>query len=106
MGKCVRKERRECVPGENKQYIWKQYPGQRVRYNENQHCSGTSIDTYNSLAEAKQACNENKECGVITDFDCDDDHWYTCTGSGVAANSSGSCSWTKLKFGKVLVFIK
>ena len=40
MGVCVRKERRECVPGENKQYIWKQYPGQRFRYNENQHyCS-------------------------------------------------------------------
>ena len=46
MGKCVRKERRECVPGENKQYIWKQYPGQRVRYNENQHCCSKHCLSY------------------------------------------------------------
>ena len=46
MGICVRKERRECVPGENKQYIWKQYPGQRVRYNENQHCCSKHCLSY------------------------------------------------------------
>ena len=46
MGICARKERRECVPGENKQYIWKQYPGQRVRYNENQHCCSKHCLSY------------------------------------------------------------
>ena len=70
-------------------------------HNENQYCSGAYIQTYPSLADAKQACNQNKECGVITDFDCDGDQWATCKGNGVFSSSSGSCSWVKSKYGKI-----
>ena len=59
------------------------------------------MERYLTLKDAILACNENNECGVITDYDCDDYYWTTCRGNHLESSSSRkSCSWIRPQFGK------
>ena len=64
-------------------------------YHTNKYCNGGRIATYSTLALAKFACDADVRCGSITDEDCDDADWITCSGSSLASSSQGSCSWVK-----------
>ena len=70
-------------------------------YVENTYCGGEDMERYLTLKDAILACNENNECGVITDYDCDDYYWTTCRGNHLESSSSRkSCSWIRPQFGK------
>ena len=62
--------------------------------------------TYSTLALAVSACNDNDECGSITDYGCKGDDWITCSGRSLLSSSEGSCAWLKQrKSGKCSDFI-
>ena len=68
---------------------------------ENTYCEGENIEIYLTLKIATLACNQNNECGVITDYDCDGGYWTTCRGNHLESSSSRkSCSWIRPRFGK------
>ena len=68
---------------------------------ENTYCGGENIEIYLTLKNATLACNQNNECGVITDYDCDGGYWTTCRGNHLESSSSRkSCSWIRPRFGK------
>ena len=73
-------------------------------YNEKTVCTGEYIKTYPTLAAAKAGCNENDECGSITDITCNDKDFKTCKGGDLVSNDAGSCSWTKFPDGKSSIF--
>ena len=59
------------------------------------------MERYLTLKDAILACNQNNECGVITDYDCDGYCWATCRGNHLESSSSrNSCSWIRPQFGK------
>ena len=66
--------------------------------------AGSYIGTYTTLEQAQLACNENDQCGSITDDSCDGDDWLTFTGISLLINTSGSCSWMKLDYGVLKSF--
>ena len=62
--------------------------------------------TYSTLALAVAACNDNDECGSITDYGCKGNDWITCSGRNLLSSSEGSCAWLKQrKSGKCSAFI-
>ena len=70
-------------------------------YVKNTYCGGEDMERYPTLKDATLACNQNNECGVITDYDCDGDYWATCRGHDVESSSSRkSCSWIRPHFGR------
>ena len=69
-------------------------------YVENTYCGGEDMERYLTLKNATLACNQNNECGVITDYDCDGDYWTTCRGNLLESSSQKSCSWIRPQFGK------
>ena len=70
-------------------------------YVENTYCGGEDMERYRTFKDAILACNQNNECGVITDYDCDGGYWATCRGNHLESSSSRkSCSWIRPQFGK------
>ena len=57
-------------------------------------CDGKALQEYTSLQAAIDACLDNRECTMVTDFSCDNDKWTTCIGD-VNNAGVGSCSWIK-----------
>ena len=64
------------------------------------YCGGEDMEWYVTLKNATLACNQNNECGVITDYECDEDYWATCRGNLLESSSQNSCSWIRPQFGK------
>ena len=73
-------------------------------YDENKVCAGEYMKTYPTLVDAKARCNDNDECGSITDITCNGEDWKTCKGGSLVTNDAGSCSWIKYNDGKSLIF--
>ena len=61
----------------------------------NKYCGGLDMATYSTLALAISACDDNDECGSITDYGCKDVDWITCSGRSLQSSSEGACSWLK-----------
>ena len=65
------------------------------------------MENYATLEEAYVAClgnstNPNNVCKMVTDYMCDGDEYWTCSGT-IHASTIGSCTW--LKKGNSIIFI-
>ena len=70
-------------------------------YVENTYCGGEDMEGYRTFKDAILACNQNNECGVITDYECDGYCWTTCRGNHLESSSSRkSCSLVRPQIGK------
>ena len=75
---------------------------------ENTYCHDDGkIEKYAILEEAYAAClgnstNPNNVCKMVTDYMCDGDEYWTCSGT-IHASTIGSCTW--LKKGNSMIFI-
>ena len=53
-----------------------------------------NIDVYSTLSLAQQACSVDDQCKVVTDYECDDLGFWTCTDPNLLVRD-GMCSWLK-----------
>ena len=65
------------------------------------------MEKYATLEEAYVAClgnstNPNNVCKMVTDYMCDGDEYWTCSGT-IHASTIGSCTW--LKKGNSIIFM-
>ena len=59
------------------------------------YCKGKSISSYTTLQTAKEACNNNIECGCVYEDGCDGDRWHIVKGDIILNSAQGSCTWTR-----------
>ena len=74
----------------------------------NKYCHDDGkMEKYETLEEAYVAClgnstNPNNVCKMVTDYMCDGDEYWTCSGT-IHASTIGSCTW--LRKGNSVIFI-
>ena len=68
------------------------------------HCYNDRYNSYNTVAEAKEACNLDSGCQAVYDNGCDESNndVYLCRMGATYSNSGSSCIYEK---GKIWYFV-